>query len=832
MSRYLFVFADVADAANMEYHGCDYAVKAQLCVRHHDNWLNLYSDNHASYDSRIRNLEILGQFASELSSVGYFAMFKAADVSYGRYLFSNLWSATERYLRFWTLLESFFRSYPADEVVCDSLSEAHPIDARCFRTFCAEKKIKWQETDRALSAVPLYNGDDIWKGATGAYPAQGIIGSECFIYRFDRAQAFNPYGYPFDISSGGIKFEPSRSGASCHFARDGSNGLLVSWRFRHIHIPSSTMHVSLVAGGHMVSIKACRDGWKSNGQHSEKLAEIGPMYPGVSLAIKDGRGWFMADGMPLCPLETTTTSKVDGLYFEQHGSGECYVYLDRMILLGDISDDGIKILHNAPQDFLKHTMTYPNGSEDIARRNNKNRIRCAALFHPGWYVEPAINGDTPGLCALYQDGWKQLLAERGIDVTWISAQESWFLDGGRLQSNTEEYLYDPIETNISELNAEWKSGFERDYEVVANLRHRLTAIAGNPDFADLFLEQMKSSLSAALSIAGDRLRAERCLKKISPDIFIGARLDGSFPWATAAAKGRNIPTMSAEISFIYHEIHRLHRLAGVSENTDVICLWGNEHARKLDDFKVSSSNIKVAGLLALDLFRKCPSPYKLSASDKDMLAKFLGLSLKPGPCVLYGGYYGGIKSLYDIDEFRSAISAILASLDKHNGGNIIIKSMIGDDPVAMRNALDGLDQTGIHILEPRQPFHNAFYFAIADVVTALPTTLLAEAAVQGCQVVCIWGGTHGSWYPVSGRHIELLEKIFPVSRSAKELQEIIAEKLSCNSGMQIKDEYFQELFGYFNSDNATGFSGILSQLAGVNKNAGGYLHKLWTRLAG
>lgn len=776
-------------------------------------WLDLYAEGaYVAYQSRIQNLEVLGQFAELLAKSGYFSMFRAGDVLYGRYLLSNLWATTERYLRFWNLLAGFVGKHAVSFIKCYGLSEAHPIDARCFRVFCAENNITLECAE--ASSLEISNQasaeTDPWNGATGAYSGQGAIGKEQMVFRFGSTQSLNLDGFPIEPNSGSLLFDSGARGASCRFSIDGAQGLFASWRFRHLHVPESVLYVTLVAGKFQVKIKADHKGWWSDTKKLVRLAPIGSIYPGQALGIKDGKGWFMSDGTPLCEIPATTTDLPDGLYFEQAGRGECYVYLDRMLLVNTLRDEGLLALREGLQPFSERIQPSLRQSNILS----KKKIRCAALFHPTWYLEPSLSKVTPMLNSSYQDGWQSLLAENGIDLVWIAAQESWQLDGGRLQSDSEQYLYDPIIVDISPQTKQWHDTFGHDYQSILQCRMQLVEISQAPDFVDLFLENLKAGITDAISIASDQYRVQRCLDLIDPDGFLGARLDGSFPWAVAAAKIKNLPTLSCEISFIYHEIARLHRLAGVEETADAICVWGNEHVRRLAEFGVDSPNIHATGLLALDFYKRCPAPSEISPSERDKLVKYLGLQIQTGPCVLYGGYFGGHKPNYDADEFKKAITAILAGLDQLGGGSVLIKSMLSDDPIAMRAALNGLNQERIHILEPKQPFHNSFYFSIADVVVALPTTLLAEAAVQGCRVVCMWTGTHSNWYPVSARQIELLERIVPVARTYAELVKIVSDVLTKKHFKLPEEQAFQELFGSVRLDNTRKIALILKKLVG------------------
>jgi hypothetical protein len=225
------------------------------------------------------------------------------------------------------------------------------------------------------------------------------------------------------------------------------------------------------------------------------------------------------------------------------------------------------------------------------------------------------------------------------------------------------------------------------------------------------------------------------------------------------------------------------------------------HQRRIEEMKLSSPSIHVGGLPALDLHKRCPNAMTMSLEERNNLAAYLGFCLQPGPVVLYGGWFGSKHPIYDTDEFRNTIAALLEAMQPLGGGNVIIKSISMDDPIRMRSALDGLDMTRVHILHPNQPFHNAFYIALADLHIALPTTMLAESLAQGCPTIALWTGTHSNWYPVSARQIELLERILPVARTHSELKKWVGTLLTRKQFDMPDEQAFQELFGSLKIDS-------------------------------
>lgn len=819
--RFLFVF----DATALPACGDPTrTVKAQLGVRLQAGWLNLYAGAaDRSYAARMENLEVLKTFSTILGRSGFYSRFELAGCRYGRYLFGIGWSATERYLQYRRLLADFCARYQPGAIDCAGLGNAHPVDARAFRAFCAEHRIAFTE----LPAAPPATAADgrQWKGCAGAYAGFGSLGRERLFFRNGDPAMLYDEVFPVDPGNGGLRFDQHVAPSRCHFPLDASSGAFAGWRFRYLHLPGTRLRIQLAAAGKAVEVSATRDGWGWGTDAAwQRLGPVGPMYPGQGLLIQDGHGYFFFDGMPAVELPLTATDLPDGLHVSAEGQGECYTYLDRILLTEAPAAGAAALFRRGPAAFVRP-------AAPVAAVGPRH-VTAAALYHPAPCVAPPVHGRVARLAAFYQDGWDEFPAH-DVAIRWISAQEPWRLDGGVLQSDDEEYLYRPIDIDFVPLREAWQAALDQDFASVAAQRAQLLAARPDEDFVDFFLANMKAGLPTVAAIAGDALRLRACLADIAPDALVGARIDNAFPWAVAAAREHGIPALSSEISFIYHEIHRLHRLSHEPETTAAISVWGLEHKRRIEEMGLSSPAIHCAGLPALDLHKRCPSALDLPDEQRRELAAYLGFRLQPGPVVLYGGWFGGRNPIYDADEFRHAIAALLEAMAPLGGGNVIIKSISMDDPLGMRAALDGLDMERVHILHPQQPFHNAFYIALADVHVALPTTMLAESLAQRCPTVALWAGTLGSWYPVSQRQIDLLARIVPVAGSYPELVRIVRKTLAERRFVPPAEPALRELFGTLREDSTARLARILGTLV-HGKEAGilAHLRGLWPALVG
>lgn len=818
--RFIFVFDGSSSPPVAGERGR--IVKAQLGVRQRGHWLNLYhgADDRA-YAARMENLELLKLFSTILGRSGFYAKFEIAGCRYGRYLFGICWSATERYLLYRSLLSDFFDRYRPVAIECAGLGNAHPVDARAFRAFCSERRVPITDLPSETTEVPIRG--ELWMGCAGAYAGFGSLGRERLFYRSGDPSMLYSEVFPVDPSNGCLRFDQHIVPSHCHFPLDASSGAFAGWRFRYLHAPGAKLRIKLVAAGVAVDVVATSEGWGFEGRRSwQFLGPIGPMYPGQGLLVQASRGYFFCDGMPAVELPLKRTNLPDGLHVTTEGKGECYAYLDRILLTEAPEAEATGLFLTGPAAMMK-----PAAPVDSAWLRH---VTAVSLFHPAACVAPPVHGRVPRLAAFYQDGWDEF-ATHDVAIRWVSAQEPWCLDGGLVRSDDEEYLYRPVNIDFVPLQASWQKALDTDFESVASQRLALLEAWPHEDFVDFFLANLKAGLPTIVAIAGDAMRLSGCLKDIDPDVLVGARIDNAFPWAVAAARTRGIPAVSSEISFIYHEIHRIHRLSDQTETTDAISVWGLEHVRRIDEMGLSSSAIRCAGLPALDLHKRCPSALSLPENQRQELAAYLGFRLKPGPVVLYGGWFGGRNPIYDADEFRNAIAALLEAMAPLGGGNVLIKSIALDDPLGMRAALSGLDLARVHLLHPLQPFHNAYYIALADLHVALPTTMLAESLAQRCPTVVLWAGTLGSWYPVSRRQINLLSSILPLARSYSELIQIVRETLVARRFVPPSETAMNELFGSLQEDSTARLARILRTLV-HSKKLGflGHLRQLWSAL--
>lgn len=779
-------------------------VKAQLGVRRgKSGWIDLYADGSGlAHQSRIEVFERLATLSRQLGREGFWDLFRLEGGEYGRYLMSAVWSPMERAVLYRKLLSRFADQHQPKKLFSYGLQGAHPVDGRAFREFLRHRGLACDDLPCVEPAQP--SRENPWSSATACYALHGQLGQEQFVYRFGQAGRLGEG--PLDPASGLLGFDSASQ--TCWFA-GGPGGVYGEWRFRYLDLPRNQIVVSAASGGRAVAVLIDRSGihpWTPQSTSGRTLARAGPDSAGYSLWIHRGKGGFAAEGAPATELQAVTTDLPDGLHFQLLGEGGGLCCLSRLILLNELDEPALSLRRAGFACFVKKR---PWWASWFAGKQAP-RVRAASLFFPGAAsIAVGPDGDAE-LAPAYHEGWADCLAREGIGIDWVLATDPWRLDGGELRRDQERYLYGPVEEDLAALQASAKSRLEEAFVGLREKRELVLSALADPLLADLFYDGIRASLATVAALVGDQKRLACRLKEMRPDALVSPRLDTEYQWAGVAARAESLPTVSLEISFIYHEIKRLHRYAGVPEETDRICVWGEAHRQRLDELGLAGDRIQATGLLALDYYRRCPSKFDMSESALKNYRRSLGLTLQSGPLILYGGYYGAAQPLYDVDEFRRIIAACFCAMAGRSGGNVLLKSLPFDDPAVVRAVLDGFDQSRIHILPPDQPFQNAHYYAAADAVVALPTTLLAEAAAQGCPCVAAWTGTHPNWYPVSPHQIDLLRRIMPVARDDESLVAHLEEALSMRRRASNSDLAMRTLFGSVEASNARRLAEVIA----------------------
>jgi hypothetical protein len=282
----------------------------------------------------------------------------------------------------------------------------------------------------------------------------------------------------------------------------------------------------------------------------------------------------------------------------------------------------------------------------------------------------------------------------------------------------------------------------------------------------------------------------------------GPRLDSAYLPAAAAAHSLGLKTASFEISFLLHEHARLHRLAGIPETTDVLLYWGHLAVKRLRELGLPADECQVTGFHSLDHFSTLRRLREQVKPEISRYWSWLGVAEVESPVVLFGAHYGGRQAIADIDYLRDTAQAALEGLDNIGRGTLVVKTLTTDDPDHLSEIFGSLDRKRLRVLSPFHAFQNAHYFVGADLVLAVPTTLLAEAAAVGVPACTLNYGNMENWYPVSERHMDLLNRIAPLISSLQELRSIV-ERCGCNelAWAAPQQEAVQELFGCLQGGN-------------------------------
>jgi hypothetical protein len=807
MTEFSFVFSDKPPSIGIaQLSGVP--VKAQLGVLSdgRPGWRSLYeNDQGLAYAARIEVFERLAALLRRLGGADFWDLFQVNGSQYGRYLVSCIWGPLERAHLYSTLLRRFYAEKNPSRIVSVNLAAANPIDRRAFEQFLNDFRIPNDSSDVAPRRDE--HGYDHRRRVDGRYALHGYLGRERLVYT--RNELSCSQQVPLSPGNGRVQFDTETRTAS--FVSDAVQGIYAEWRLRYLNLPGSRITFVVVDQGRAAAVVVKQSGvfacTPSGRRISFRLAKIGPTRGGYSLWIHRGKGYFACEGAKAARLPVFPLDQPNGLYISAVGTGDGECCLSRLIIIDTLDCEAL----NSRKQGFPVFCTKSGGLRDWWYRLQKPPTRTTSLFSPGAASVSVRRRKESLLEPPYLEGWAESLGRAGVGVDWILVTDPWKLDGDQVRDERDYYLYGRLAEQSAAIRTETREIVDRGNRELRSKSALVKKYLKDDLLVDLFFEQIDQNLSTVVEFVVNQRQANDILSNTIPTSMASPRLDSAYMWACFAARDLNVPSLSSEISFIYHEIHRLHLLCGLSESTGRIAVWGKAHLARLTELGLNSGNLSATGLHSLDYYRRSPSRFDFTSKQMDDYRKFLGLKLQSGPLILYGGYFGGNSPIYDLDELRRSIRACFSAMKWD--GNVLMKTLPFDDPEVIRDVLKDFDQSRLHVLSPEQPFQNCHYYAAADAVVALPTTLLAEAAAQGCHCVAVWTGTHGNWYPVSKSYLDLLGRIMPVATREDELINRIAHNLSQTERFGPPDDAMRELFGSVKGSNAANLADLISELS-------------------
>jgi hypothetical protein len=809
MTEFSFVFSDELASIEAGQPG-GAPVKAQLGVRSdgRSGWCSLYeNDQNIAYAARIEIFERLAALVSRLGKDAFWDLFRVNGDQYGSFLISCIWAPLERAHLYSTLLRRFYAERKPSRIVSVNLASANPIDRRAFEQFLDEFGIASDAAD--VPSQRERGGDNHWRGANGGYAFQGQLGRERLVYT--GTELSGSQQAPLSPSNGLVQFDAATRTAV--FVPDAEQGVYAEWRIRYLSFPGCRMAFVVVDQGWAATVFMDRTGVfvpLPDGTMSDvPIAKIGPTRGGYSLWIDRDNAFFACEGAIATKLPVAPTDRTNGLYVSVIGEGSGDFSFKRLIVIDRLDQTA---LNSRMQGFPVFCSNWKRTEfRDWFRRPRPVAARTTSLFFPG-SATVSVRGQTEAILEPTSlEGWAENFERQGVGVDWIVATDPWRLNGEQVREEADQYLYGGLTEEAPAIRTEAREIVDRGSRELRSKSAIVKECLKDDLLVDLFFEQIDQNLSNIAEFVVNQRLTHDILSRTRPTSITAVRMDSAYMWAAFAARSLDIPSVSPEISFIYHEMNRLHLLSHLPETTGRVAVWGKAHLARLTQLGLDGGNLRVTGLHSLDYYRRSPSRYDFTKKQMDDYRKFLGLQLRDGPLILYGGYFGGSSPIYDSDELRRSIRACFAAMNGR--GNVLMKSLPFDDPEIIRHVLKDFDQSRLHVLAPEQPFQNRHYYAAADAVVALPTTLLAEAAAQGCHCVAVWTGTHGNWYPISRTYLDLLDRIIPVARQEEELVDRIRYCLLQRRRFRPPDRAMRELFGSVKKSNTANLVDLISELA-------------------
>jgi hypothetical protein len=548
----------------------------------------------------------------------------------------------------------------------------------------------------------------------------------------------------------------------------------------------------------------------------------GPPGPGelsFIATIAHTKAWFGLVGEPMVPVRVKRRSqaveslkahlskkyaqrariRAPGVHIDCPASEGPLLRFGEMTVLTDLNDS----THTERQRGLAHTITDLSPNNGLVSSKAPSSAPVIGTFMA---ARSQAIASWPGLgremMPIHFHGLESGLAKAGLTSRLFYFDASWHLGARQTPKIEDGIVLDALslpETTEAEIN-----------EGAARITAALADICAAADLPNLPAEagsisdiDFRPLLRSALMESGNDAKwhceqYERCrlaLGAFPVAAVIGPRLDSGYLSAAAAASSLGVKTGSLEISFLFHEHQRLHRLVGIPETTDAIVYWGRLAVQRLKELGLPADDRQVSGFHSLDYFAllRC---VRETLKDKAAYWGTLGVPDVEGPVVLMGTHYGGRHAMVDIDYYRNTIRAALDGLNSAGCGMLVVKTLTTDDPNTISDILGSLDQRRLRLLSPYHAFQNAHFFVGSDLVIAGPTTLLAEAAAMGVPAYVLDYGNTDNWYPASKRHMMLLNSISPRLKSLSEVEEMVS-RLGHGEPVRHKpdEDAMRDLFG-------------------------------------
>ena len=582
------------------------AVKAGLGVSERANagllTASLFSDSNGvghSYETRQDVGRVIEEAIASIGREQFWGQLEIAGIDFGRLLMPWLWHALEAPLLLLRLLGRWCDREMPFGLATWRIDVPPPAVRGALEAFCEARRITLSHLASPRPADTSSGPVAEMSAIQGAYPFQGTVGQEVLAARhgFSRGlDQFIEYGQLCLKGQGPWHFAAWPEG-------ERAKGIFLECRLDHVFTDAKGVEFCLAAGGRAVVLRLDAAGALHNHSLPQASAWLGLLggssNVGMLVGCIEGRAYFSFTGRMPIGLSTVPFDGADGLHIRFLGSDQPGPELIRFerFAFGPLDRspgllEGLDAAYGVPSA--------------LPARCDPRAARRVAVLVPGRghcvsYTQEFGFDDAP----MRHEGLFNRLRQRGVTVEPIFVSAPWIIDNRPVDAPATHSLFanalSPEQSadaaEVRDRLAEIANQFEKSILSGPGLLYDHVDLKST--VANLFREQT----IAIAAQYGHNVEFARLFRLNPPDLVFGPQLDSSYFYALAAARAEHIPTVSLEISFMFHEANRMHRRFNREEVADALCYWGTAAVRRLRKLGLASTEQVVTGLHTLDFYR-------------------------------------------------------------------------------------------------------------------------------------------------------------------------------------------------------------------------------------
>ncbi|HAT1942970.1 TPA: hypothetical protein ACJT8R_003116 [Legionella pneumophila] len=782
---------------------CGFGVSQKLNNSNITSIFDCVEDAYFAYRCRDEVYKLLSQIAkARFGQNSFYDLFRIDGHSYGQYILGLCWGDLEHVFRVILALDAWLQKNSPTRVYLCGIDENNQLLLSLVMELLAHykvneiKTINIQELSKAIEPDKLQSYDFV-----GSYGFMNKLGIEEASIRSGKN-----IGMPRDLSYDNFcttiantpENEPlfikvDKSTDSIYF-----EGSLIG-----VYAPKNRIYITLFSNKKQTKIILDKRGIV-DAYSNKVISPHSPLYCSLTIWIKENKAGFILNQNKAHSLTIKDTQHPNGVEIGFNENDYAQMRWSKLVVLSNLDNEFLNsklnnfLVKNRKRDsFLKQIL---NSADGLRKFFSKRVAIITPQMHHKSYIDTQGNFS---IAPMYFEGFQDFLNTQDFFVVPIILGTPWLLDGKKIISNNCEYLFDQDLSSVEQSKIlDVKSLFDESANKISHeLLNQLSYELVNANILSILIDYISYLAKDLYNYYEFKLRMDNILQRCPVDYIIGPRLDSAFKWSVFSGKDFGIKSISLEISFLAHNFHRQHLLAGEQESSDAICLWG-AHARDfLNELGLGHDNHFVTGLLSLDFYHAFSSKYQELKEERLKLWNYLGVTVEESPVILFTGTLGTkYKNFMDVDIYIESLVSLVSIVEDMNKGYIIVKPVTNcDDPDMLLSCLEKINSKRLLILDPDHPYQNLFYLLASDLVVTPPTTLIAEAIAVGVPCInVLYPGTY-QWLPHSKEIAGLYNYLAPTARNRYELRKHVLDALKKSLHDDFDEEAMRSLFGQIDS---------------------------------